>query len=339
MARLPGMGLGRAGSWISILDMLHILTITGPIYLLVAVGYAAVRFGVMQKSDSRVLGRFVLLFGMPSLLFASLTQRHANAGIDWNYVLIYAAGGVLTMLCAAGYARKFKGASAAQAGVLGMTVGASNSAFIGFPVLYQVLGPTAGVALAMCFIVENILIMPGALAYADSGGAGGAGAALRRSLTSLLTNPLLWGLALGLLFNLMGWHLPAVPERMVQMLSQVASPLALFAVGGSLYGLRLGHHLRAVLGAAGAKLLLHPALMALLVLLFPVLSREFAVAAVMYAAMPTAAIVAVLAQRYQQEEFAAAALMVATLASFVTITLLLMIVMPMLPEPAVLPLP
>lgn len=333
------MGPGRTGRRTSIFDMLHILTITGPIYLLVAVGYAAVRFGVMQKSDSRVLGRFVLMFGMPALLFTALTQRHANAGIDWNYVLIYAAGGLLTMACVVGYARRIKGASVAQGGVLGMTVGASNSAFIGFPVLYQVLGPTAGVALAMCFIVENILIMPGALAYADSGGEGGAGAALRRSLMSLLTNPLLWGLALGLLCNLTGWRLPAVPERMVQMLSQVASPLALFAVGGSLFGLRLGHHIRAVVAAAGAKLLLHPALMTLLVLLFPVLSRELAVAAVMYAAMPTAAIVAVLAQRYQQEEFAAAAVMVATLASFFTITLLLMIVMPLLPAQAVLPLP
>lgn len=320
--------------------MLHILTITGPIYLLVAVGYAAVRFGLMQKTDARVLGRFVLLFGMPALLFDALTQRHGSVGIDWNYVALYALGSVLTMVGMILYARKVRGAGVDQAGVQCLVASAPNTAFIGFPILSQILGPTAGVALAMCFIVENILIMPGSLAYADSAGAsGGARAALRRSLMSLLRNPLLWGLTSGLLFKAMDWHLPVVPERMVQMLSQVASPLALIAVGGSLVGLRLGHHLRDVLTVAGAKLLVHPALMACLVLLFPVLSRELAVAAVVYAAMPMAAVVVVLAQRYHQEEFAAAALMVATLTSFFTITLLLMIATPMLPIAADLPRP
>lgn len=320
--------------------MLHILTITGPIYLLVAVGYLAVRFGVMQKADTRVLGRFILMFGMPALLFNALTQRHSGVGIDWNYVALYGAGGILTMTGMIIYARRFRGASVPQAGMQGMAAAASNSAFIGFPVLYQVLGPTAGVALAMCFIVENLLIMPGALAYSDSGtAAGGVVGALRRSLASLVRNPLLWGLALGLLFNMMGWHLPTVPERVVQMLSQVASPLALFAVGGSLAGLRLGRHIRDVLTVSGVKLLVHPLVMTALVLLFPVLSKELAIAAVMYAAMPMAALVAVLAQRYQEEEFGAAVIMVATLTSFITITLLLMVVMPMLPPVAVLPLP
>lgn len=312
--------------------MLHVLTITAPIYLLIVVGYLAVRGGLMQKSDTRVLGRFVFMFGMPALLFNALTQRHADAEIEWIYMAVYGLGSGLTMLGMIIYALKVRGASVPLAAVQGMSSAASNTAFIGFPILSELLGPTAGMALAMCFIIENLFVMPFGLAYADSaGGSGKLGQALWRSLKSMASNPLLWGLSLGLLFRICGWHLPAVPDKAIQMVSVVASPLALFVVGGSLVGLRLGNQVRDVVTVAGAKLLLHPLLVGGLVLLLPALDPRLGIAAVVNAAMPMAVIVTVMAQRHQQEEFSAAALLVATLSSFVTINLLLMVVTPLLP--------
>lgn len=312
--------------------MLHVLTITAPIYLLIAVGYCAVRFGLLQKSDTRVFGRFIFMFGLPALLFHSLTQRHEDAAIEWSYLLVYTVGSLATMFGMMLYARKVRGGSVPLAAVQGMSAAASNTAFIGFPILYQLVGPSAGVALAMCFIVENLFIMPLGLAYADSaGGSGRLGAALRRTLSSMVRNPLLWGLVLGLVFSGMGWHLPAVPAKAVQMVSLVASPLALFVVGGSLVGLKLGTHLRDVMTVVGAKLLVHPLLVAGLMLLIPIADPRLAISAVVYAAMPMAVIVTVLAQLHNQEEFSAAALLIATLLSFVTVNLLLLGVAPMVP--------
>ncbi len=311
--------------------MLHVLTLTAPIYLLIAVGYFAVRFGVLQKTDTRVFGRFVFLFGMPALLFHALTQRHAEADIEWVYMAVYGLGSALTMIGIIVYALKVRGASIQLASVQGMASAASNTAFIGFPILQQLLGPTAGMALAMCFIIENLFIMPCALAYADSAGGSGKLQALWRSLKSMVRNPLLWGLVMGLVFRVMDWHLPAVPAKAIEMVSVVASPLALFVVGGSLVGLRLGDRIRDVVTVAGAKLLLHPLLVGALMLILPAMDPKLSVAALVNASMPMAVIVTVLAQRYEHEEFSAAALLVATLCSFVTINLLLMAVSPMLP--------
>jgi len=311
--------------------MLHVLTITAPIYLLIAVGYCSVRFGVMSKADAQVLGRFIFMFGLPALLFYSLTHREDGDGMQWGYLLAYGAGSLLSMLGMVVYARKFKGADAALAAVKGMSVAASNTAFIGFPILYQLIGPMAGVALAMCFIVENLFVMPLGLAYADSAaGSGSLGATLRRTLRSMVRNPLLWGLMLGLLFNALDWQLPAVASKAVQMVSGVAAPLALFVVGSSLVGLRLGHQLRDALVVAGTKLLLHPLLVAACLLLFPLADTRLAIAAVVYAAMPMAVIVTVLAQLHGKETFAAMALLIATLFSFITVNILLWAVVPML---------
>ena len=53
--------------------MLNILTITGPIYLSIALGFAATRRGMFSKLDGQVLGRFVLNFALPAMLFNTLS--------------------------------------------------------------------------------------------------------------------------------------------------------------------------------------------------------------------------------------------------------------------------
>ena len=312
--------------------MLHVLTLTAPIYLLIAVGYLAVRFGLLQKNETRAFGNFVFMFGLPTLLFDALTQRHAGAELEWGYLLAYGLGSGLSMLLVILHARKIRGARISMASVQGMSSAASNTAFVGFPILYQLLGPVAGVALAMCFIIENLFVVPIGLAYADSeGGSGKLGHALLRSLKSLVRNPLLWGLGLGLLFRAMGWQLPAVPEKAVQMVSGAAGPLALFVVGGSLVGLKLEGQLRDIFSVTAGKLLLHPLLVGALLWILPPFDQKLSVAALVYAAMPMASVLTVLAQRYQHEKFSAATLLVATLCSFNTINLLLIAIAPMVP--------
>ena len=55
--------------------MRFILSVTVPIYLLIAVGWLAVRGGLFQKAEMRVLGRFVVNFCLPALVFTALASR------------------------------------------------------------------------------------------------------------------------------------------------------------------------------------------------------------------------------------------------------------------------
>ena len=55
--------------------MLQILLVTGPIYLLIALGYVSVRQGWVDKGGVRVLGRFVAMFCVPALLLRSLSRQ------------------------------------------------------------------------------------------------------------------------------------------------------------------------------------------------------------------------------------------------------------------------
>jgi predicted permease len=78
--------------------LLDVLAVTGPIYLVLAVGYVAVRRGLFVPADLRALGRFVSTFALPALLFNALAQSPVASILDPAYLAAYAASGVAVML-------------------------------------------------------------------------------------------------------------------------------------------------------------------------------------------------------------------------------------------------
>jgi len=305
--------------------MLQILLVTGPIYLLIALGYVSVRQGWVDKGGVRVLGRFVAMFCVPALLLRSLSRQPLGQTLDMVYLAAYAGGALLVAGLMLFYVLRVTRRPLPLAAMMALGSSMPNSAFIGYPVVLQLIGPLAAPALALSMLVENLLIMPLCLALADSSGsAGGWREALRRSLSGLVRNPMILAIAAGVALAALGWHVPPVVDKALEMLAAVASLVALFAVGGTLFGQKAGGMLRDALQMASAKLLLQPLAVLLILWLLPATDPSLHLAAVVFAAMPTAAIFPVLAQRYQHEGLSATALLMATGFSFVTITLLLM---------------
>jgi hypothetical protein len=71
------------------------------------------------------------------------------------------------------------------AALQGLGASASISMFVSCPIAVQVIGPVAGVALALCMLVENLLEIPAALALADSAANPGGARLGRTSVTPL----------------------------------------------------------------------------------------------------------------------------------------------------------
>jgi malonate transporter and related proteins len=215
------------------------------------------------------------------------------------------------------------------AALQGLGASGSNSAFIGYPIVLQVIGPSAGVALALCTLVENLLVMPLALAMADSGGGGKRpGDVLMSVLRSLLRNPMILAIFAGLFVSALGWGMPSVLDQTVSLAAAAASPTALFVIGGSLVGLQLTGIRGDIALIACGKLLLHPLCVLVFVFLFPPEQPLLRAAAILFAAMPMLSIYPVLAQRHGHERLCAAALLAATVSSFVSISLLIALLPP-----------
>src|ERR1700742_3131276 len=89
--------------------MLTTLAITGPIYLVIALGFLAVRFEVFSKTDMRVLGTYVVKFALPALIFTTLSQRPVGEILEPRYLLAYAAGSLFVMAASVWFGRKVQG--------------------------------------------------------------------------------------------------------------------------------------------------------------------------------------------------------------------------------------
>ncbi|MFT3718824.1 AEC family transporter [Pseudorhodoferax sp.] len=300
-----------------------VLAATAPIYLLILAGFLVVRYGVFTQEQMRVLGRFATLVALPALLFRALSSRPLGDILNPRYLLAYGAGSLAVLASVWWWARRRRREGSAKSALLALGMSNSNSAFIGYPVASQLVGgATAGVGLALTMLIENLLIMPAALAAADADGDAGGSLWMRlRAIAGrLVRNPLIIAIAVGLAVTALDIEVPDVLQRTVGVVAAAASPLALFVIGGALVGLRPGGMLGDVATVALGKLLLHPAAVlaaSLLLPMDPLLQR----AAVVYASVPMLSIYPVLAQKYGLDSLAAAALLAATTLSFLTINL------------------
>ena len=311
--------------------MLDVIAITGPICVAILVGFAATRAGLFARGDMRVLGTYVFNLALPALLFNALSQRPLGEILNAGYLLAYLAGSLVVL--GAGYFgwRRLGGLGATAASIRAMGMTCANSGFVGYPILLLTLAPVAGVVLALNMIVENLVLIPLLLALAERG-KGAAGHWLeetRRALARLAANPLILAIVAGVAVSALGWRLPAPAARVVDLFALSSSAVSLFAIGGMLVGLPLRGAGGEVAAIAAGKLLLHPlavllAVLALPHLGLPALEPSLRWAAVLSAAVPMIGIYPILAQRYGHEDIGARAMLATTVASFFTLSGLLL---------------
>jgi malonate transporter len=308
--------------------MFDILAITAPIYIAIALGYGLTRWGFFQKTDMRAFGTFVVKVAMPALLFNALSQRKVSDILNGEYVGAYALASLLTLGLSIFWAVRVSKTSRSLSSCLAMGMSCPNSGFVGYPVMLLSLGPlasVAGVALALNMMVENLLIIPLLLAWAETGnGQIRWQTIVLQTLKGMLYNPMIWGIVLGFGFSWFEWQLMPSLSRTVSLFAQASGALSLFVIGGSLVGLPVQGMGARVAQIAAGKLLLHP-LMMLVVLLFivPVHDPVLWTAALLTCAMPMFGIYPILTQKHGHDGLSAAALLVTTMASFLTLNALL----------------
>lgn len=327
--------------------MLEILSITGPIYLAMAAGYLSVRLGLFGVADVRVMGTFVVNIALPCLLFATLSHRAIADVVNPTYLAAYGLSILVTAGLGMVWARRVRGMAAARGIIVAMGMSCPNSGFVGFPVMLLTLPAVAPQVLAMNLVIENLLTLPLLMALADQ--AAGVGAPWHRTLLQILgrlvRNPLVIGLVAAVAMSASGLPVPAVLDRTVTLFAQVSGGLSLFAIGASLGGSRrageaprigLGRRLAEIAPITLVKLVLHPLVTVVVLVLLalvglPPMTPELRTAVILSTAMPMLSIYPILALRYGHEDLASLAVAVTTLATAVTLTVLLWAVQHHLP--------
>lgn len=305
--------------------MLEVLSITLPIFILIALGFVATRFGTTTPSDIQALGVFVLQYALPALVFKSLAQRPFQEIANGDYLLVYTIGSLLVFAVMFALARALRPGDLSNNAIQALGSSCSNSGFVGYPIALLLVGPSASVALALSMVTENVVIIPLALTLAEAaaGGGGKRSAVLRNLVRRLSRNPQIIAIVLGAAVSLLGLGLPAPFAKAVDMLALASAAVALFVVGGTLVGLKIGGVVADVGRIVAGKLIGHPLAILAALTLAPSLDPGLRKAMLILASSPMLTIFPLLGRRFGQERVGAAALMAATGLSFLTISALL----------------
>jgi len=307
--------------------MIDVLSITLPIYILIAVGFVATRFGAASPADIRALGSFVIRFALPALLYKSLAERPFAQILNAQYLVVYALATSLVFAAMYALARFLRPGDPAGDAIQALGSSCSNSGFVGYPIALLFVGPPAAVAVALTMIVENFLAIPLSLALAENGRHVGKkfSAVARHLVVRLARNPMIVAIALGAATSLAGVALPAPLARAVDMLAMASGASALFVVGGTLVGLEVGGVTRDAARIVAGKQILFPLVMLVAqLLLAPALDGDLRKAMFIFASSPTLSIFPLLGRQYGQERVCAAAVLLATALSFLTMSGLLL---------------
>jgi predicted permease len=310
--------------------MLAIFSVTLPIFVLIGAGVIAARFLDLDRKDLRGLANFVWYFALPALVIRAFVLHPISDFLHLNYLLLYLTASLLTFGIALSVARFARGKSLTESALIALGSSTSNSGFVGFPVASLAVGPLAPIGLALNMIVENLVTMPAAIALAEEGQRGGGRAlkALRDSGISFARNPLILSLIAGAAISASGFDFKGIALfHAVDMLANASGAVALFIVGATLASTRAGGSLLPDAAQVSAgKLFLHPLCVFAVSFLMPGLEPEMRKMAIVYAASPMLTVYPIIGHRFGFQEMTSAALLMATTASFFTISIMLALV-------------
>ncbi|PHR83357.1 MAG: permease [Colwellia sp.] len=303
-------------------DFSYILSLTSPTFMLIAIGYLVVKKGWMPKENVRPLAWFVVNIALPAALFKALSSRSFQDILHYDYLLVYGLGSLLSFATLFTLAR-LRNKTITECALFGLGASLSNSLMVGFPIVTQLFGEEALVPFTLTLIVENLFILPLALALADTGQQKNSHffMAFAKSLPKLLKNPIILSIAFGIASTAFDIQPPELANKVIDVLAVTVAGVSLFAIGGMLVGLKTKGMVTDLSSIVAGKLILHPLFIFLLMSFFPTMPLLFQHVAILLACMPMFSIFAVIGIRYQYGGLCSAVLLPTTLVSFVTINL------------------
>lgn len=303
--------------------LLTTFLISLPFFALIGCGFVSGRTGLTPATAVGGLNTFVFWFALPALLFRVLALRPFADLYQPAFLGAWLTGALIVYGTVALASMAFLRANVGAAGLYGLAAEFSNTGYLGIPLVTNLLGPAAAVPLALTIVVDIGIMLSLTLLLAELGTGG-----VRHPMhvvpivvRGVLLNPLVLSVAAGMGASWLGRPLPGPLDVFTAILAAATGPAALFLIGASLAVRPVARGVGPVGLMMAGKLVLHPLVMTAVMVFVADVPAYWALAAILNAAIPTAANVFVLAERYGvQPERVSTAVLGATTLSVLTFT-------------------
>ncbi len=210
-----------------------ILNIVLPVFLVIGLGYALRRLGLINADFLFQTNRLVFYVALPLLLFYKIGTADFFASFNGTLVVISCLVIAIGFALSYGYA-KLRGYAPATRGAFSQGAFRGNLAYMGLAIVFNAYGEDgltrAGILMGFMVPVLNFFaIFALLLPHSSDGDNKGASFWMKQ----LALNPLIIACLAGIAWSFLELSMPVVLERSLRVASGMTLPLALLAIGGS----------------------------------------------------------------------------------------------------------
>ena len=213
-------------------NLIFSLNATVPVCLMMILGIIFRRIGWIDEVFAAKMNQFVFRVSLPAVLFIDLASVDFVEAWNPKFVLFCFAVTFLCILVSALLSLLLK--ERALRGEFIQGAYRSSAALLGIALIQSIYG-TSGMAPLMIIgsvPLYNIMAVV-VLAFFQPGQSGIDGAVLKKTLKGIVTNPIILGIVIGLLWSLLGIPIPKILNKTVSSIGATATPLGLMAMGAT----------------------------------------------------------------------------------------------------------
>lgn len=236
------------------------LNATMPVFLVMVVGYVLKRIHLLNDEFVRISNQFNFKCTLPVLLFTDIASTNIRANFDARYVCFCAC---VTTIAFFGI---WIGAKICikDKSIIGAFVQASyrsSAAVLGVAFIQNMYG-TSGMAPLMIigsvplFNIYAVLVLT--FESNDGTARGSTADTLKRACINIAKNPIIISILLGVAVSFFNVRFPVIIDKTLGLIADLASPLALIAIGAGFRGRAAIAKIKPTLAAAFIKLILLP---------------------------------------------------------------------------------
>ncbi len=303
--------------------MIDILNLALPYFGLMFVGFACGKVRGLPEAGLAWMNFFLLYVSLPALFFRILARTPFEELNNLPFVVATTSATALAFGLAALSGRLIGRLSPGEATMAGLAGGYGNIGYMGPGLALATLGGKATVPVALIFCFDTILLFsltPTLMALAR-GRSQPLWPTMLTVMKQIVLHPLIVAAYCGAFAAALRWQPPVAIDNTLQFLQSAAAPVALFTLGVTVALRPFERMPWEVGGIIAIKLLLHPLIVAGLLVALGPFATEWSATAILMASLPPALNVFVIARQYETWiEPASATVLLGTFGSVITLT-------------------
>lgn len=260
------------------------LNVVLPLFIVIVFGYVVRHINLIDDHTLQKMNVVTFKTFLPLLLFYNVYNTKLE-GVFNGKLMLFAVLAILATCVVIGIIIPMIEKENSRRGVLIQAIYRSNFVLFGLPLVLSLCGEeNAGVP---TILIAVIVPMYNFLAVIILEIFRGGKINIMKIVKGIITNPLILASLVGIIFLLLGIRLPTAIDKSVSDLSKIATPLALFILGGSFKFEYIQGNLKQIIIGVFGKLILVPGIFIPIAIMLGFRGVELATLMVMLSA-PTA---------------------------------------------------